>query len=88
MTATTGVAVENELEMTKTFRTPESLGRRIKVHAAQTGQKEKDILIGGCLVDNGAYQPGAPRRSNLGPQGNHEDPKCSGITFFTYLLAY
>ena len=54
MTDTTGVAVENELEVTKTFRTSESLGRRIKVRAAQTGQHEKDILvdlIGGYLVD-------------------------------------
>ena len=43
--------------MTKTFRIPESLGRRLKVHAAQTGQKEKDILvdlIAGYLVENGA----------------------------------
>ncbi len=42
---TTGSAVENEREVTKTFRVPESLGRRLKIHAAQTGQKEKDILI-------------------------------------------
>ena len=34
-----------EREVTKTFRLPESLGRRLKVHAARTGQKEKDILI-------------------------------------------
>ncbi len=37
------VAVERDV--TKTFRLPASLGRRLKVHAAQTGQKEKDILI-------------------------------------------
>jgi hypothetical protein len=37
--------VEIEREVTKTFRVPESLGRRLKVHAARTGQKEKDILI-------------------------------------------
>lgn len=37
--------VEMEREVTKTFRIPESLGRRLKVHAARTGQKEKDILI-------------------------------------------
>ena len=49
---TGGVAVqaagahEGEREVTKTFRIPESLGRRLKVHAAQTGQKEKDILVG------------------------------------------
>jgi hypothetical protein len=49
--------VETEREVTKTFRIPESLGRRLKVHAAQTGQKEKDILvdlIAGYLVENGA----------------------------------
>ena len=34
-----------EPEVTKTFRLPASLGRRLKVHAARTGQKEKDILI-------------------------------------------
>ena len=34
-----------EREVTKTFRLPESLGRRLKVYAARTGQKEKDILI-------------------------------------------
>ena len=44
---TGGVAatVEVEREVTKTFRMPESLGRRLKVHAARTGQKEKDILV-------------------------------------------
>ena len=50
-------AVASEREVTKTFRLPESLGRRLKVHAAQTGQKEKDILVDlitGYLVDNGA----------------------------------
>lgn len=55
--AAAGTAVENEREVTKTFRIPESLGRRLKVHAAQTGQKEKDILvdlIAGYLVDKGA----------------------------------
>ena len=49
--------VETEREVTKTFRIPESLGRRLKVHAAQTSQKEKDILvdlIAGYLVENGA----------------------------------
>ena len=40
--------VEIEREVTKTFRLPESLGRRLKVYAARTGQKEKDILI--CLI--------------------------------------
>ncbi len=39
------VTVTVEREVTKTFRLPESLGRRLKVHAARTGQKEKDILI-------------------------------------------
>lgn len=34
-----------EREVTKTFRLPESLGRDLKVHAAQHGLKEKDILI-------------------------------------------
>lgn len=34
-----------EPEVTKTFRVPASLGRRLKVHAARTGQKEKAILI-------------------------------------------
>ena len=34
-----------EPEVTKTFRVPASLGRRLKVYAARTGQKEKDILI-------------------------------------------
>ena len=56
---TGGVAatVEIERDVTKTFRIPESLGRRLKVHAAQTGQKEKDILIhliAGYLDDRGA----------------------------------
>ena len=49
--------VVNEREVTKTFRIPESLGRRLKVHAAQTGQKEKDILvdlIAGYLIEKGA----------------------------------
>ena len=49
--------IANEREVTKTFRIPESLGRRLKVHAAQTGQKEKDILvdlIAGYLVEKGA----------------------------------
>jgi len=38
-------------------RIPESLGRRLKVHAAQTGQKEKDTLadlIAGYPVEKGA----------------------------------
>lgn len=54
---TATAATANEREVTKTFRIPESLGRRLKVHAAQTGQKEKDILIdliAGYLVENGA----------------------------------
>ena len=42
---TAATAIANEREVTKTFRIPESLGRRLKVHAAQTGQKEKDILV-------------------------------------------
>ena len=37
--------VDVERDVTKTFRMPESLGRRLKVYAARTGQKEKDILI-------------------------------------------
>lgn len=45
VTATAATEIDNEREVTKTFRIPESLGRRLKVHAAQTGQKEKDILI-------------------------------------------
>ena len=36
---------DQERQVTKTFRIPESLGRRLKVHAAQTGQKEKNILV-------------------------------------------
>ena len=49
-------AVEIEREVTKTFRIPEFLGRRLKVHAAQTDQKEKDILIDlitSYLIENG-----------------------------------
>ena len=34
-----------EPETTKTFRLPVRLSRALKVHAAQTGQNEKDILI-------------------------------------------
>jgi hypothetical protein len=34
-----------EPETTKTFRIPVSLSRRLRVHAAQTGQTEKEILI-------------------------------------------
>ena len=34
-----------EPETTKTFRIPLSLSRRLRVHAAQTGQTEKEILI-------------------------------------------
>jgi hypothetical protein len=37
--------VDVEREVTKTFRMPASLGRRLKVYAVRTGQKEKDILI-------------------------------------------
>jgi len=47
----------NERDVTKTFRIPESLGRRLKVHAAQTGRKVRDILvdlIAGYLVDKDA----------------------------------
>ncbi|MDE0205285.1 MAG: hypothetical protein OXP66_04575 [Candidatus Tectomicrobia bacterium] len=57
---TTADAVGNELEVTKTFRIPESLRRRLKVHAGeagQTGQKERGILvdlIAGYLVEKGA----------------------------------
>ena len=48
---------DQERQVTKTFRIPESLGRRLKVHAAQTGQKEKNILVDlitGYLVEKGA----------------------------------
>ena len=45
MTTAAGSAIGNEFEVTKTFRIPGSLGRRLKVHPVQTGQKEKDILI-------------------------------------------
>jgi hypothetical protein len=34
-----------EPETTKTFRIPVSLSRRLRIHAAQTGQTEKEILI-------------------------------------------
>jgi hypothetical protein len=34
-----------EPETTKTFRMPLSLSRRLRIHAAQTGQTEKEILI-------------------------------------------
>ena len=34
-----------EPETTKTFRMPVSLSRRLRIHAAQTGQTEKEILI-------------------------------------------
>jgi len=34
-----------EAETTKTFRIPVSLSRRLRIHAAQTGQTEKEILI-------------------------------------------
>ena len=47
----------SERDVTNTFRIPESLGCRLKVHAAQAGQKEKDILvdlIAGYLVEKGA----------------------------------
>ena len=36
---------DREAETTKTFRMPLSLSRRLRVHAAQTGQTEKEILI-------------------------------------------
>ena len=45
ITAAAGATIENEREVTKTFRIPESIGHRLKVHAVQTGQKEKDILV-------------------------------------------
>ena len=35
---------DREPETTKTFRLPESLSRRLRIHAAQTGQTEKEIL--------------------------------------------
>ena len=35
----------SEAETTKTFRMPVSLSRRLRIHAAQTGQTEKEILI-------------------------------------------
>jgi hypothetical protein len=35
----------SEAETTKTFRIPVSLSRRLRIHAAQTGQTEKEILI-------------------------------------------
>ena len=31
-------------EITKTFRIPTSLSKRLKIYAAHSGQKEKDIL--------------------------------------------
>jgi hypothetical protein len=34
-----------EPEVTKTFRIPLRLSRQLKIHAAQTGQTEKDIFI-------------------------------------------
>jgi hypothetical protein len=34
-----------EPETTKTFRMPVRLSRKLKIHAAETGQTEKDILI-------------------------------------------
>ena len=34
-----------EPETTKTFRMPVRLSRKLKIHAAQTGQTEKEILI-------------------------------------------
>jgi hypothetical protein len=34
-----------EPEVTKTFRLPARLSRQLKIHAAQTGQTEKEILI-------------------------------------------
>ena len=50
MATTAATAVDNEREVTKTFRIPESLERRLKVHAGQTGQKEKKILV--TLISN------------------------------------
>ncbi len=34
-----------EPEVTKTFRLPARLSRRLKIHSAQTGRTEKEILI-------------------------------------------
>ena len=34
-----------EPETTKTFRIPLRLSRKLKIHAAETGQTEKEILI-------------------------------------------
>jgi hypothetical protein len=34
-----------EPEVTKTFRIPVRLSRKLKIHAAETDQTEKDILI-------------------------------------------
>jgi hypothetical protein len=36
---------EPEAETTKTFRLPLSLSRKLKLHAVQTGQTEKEILV-------------------------------------------
>jgi hypothetical protein len=36
---------EPEAETTKTFRLPLSLSRKFKLHAVQTGQTEKEILV-------------------------------------------
>jgi hypothetical protein len=45
-----------EPETTKTFRIPVRLSRALKIHAAQTGQTEKEIitrLIAEYLADKG-----------------------------------
>jgi hypothetical protein len=45
-----------EPETTKTFRLPVRLSRALKIHAAQTGQTEKEILtrlIAEYLADKG-----------------------------------
>lgn len=34
-----------EAETTKTFRLPIRLSRSLKIHAAKTGQTEKDIIV-------------------------------------------
>jgi hypothetical protein len=50
-------APASDPEIAKTFRISASLSRRLKIYAAHSGQKEKDILvdlIAGYLVENGA----------------------------------
>jgi hypothetical protein len=50
-------APASDPEIAKTFRISASLSRRLKIYAAHSGQKEKDILvdlIAGYLVENSA----------------------------------